>query len=303
MKRWQRLAITAFGGFLLLGSVGLLGFFSRAQAHELVTHPLAERAAIDETPGDYGHQYEEVTVTTADGLRLVGWYLPSQNGAAIIAQHGYKSDRRSLLEEADVLARHGYGVLVSTVRAHDESDGQVISFGYHEMQDLQAWYEFLLTRPEVDPERIGMLGNSMGGSLVIQYAAENPAVKAVVAHSAFSSLDDTVSTSVEAFTGLPSFPFAPAIVFWAEQELGIDSSEVNAKLWIGAISPRPVLILQGGQDEAISVESGQLLYDAADEPKELWFEPALGHTEFDTELPELFEARVTGFYDRHLLGE
>jgi len=124
-----------------------------------------------------------------------------------------------------------------------------------------------------------------------------------VAQSAFSSLDDTVATSIEFFTGLPAFPFAPAIVFWAEQEVGFDSSEVSAKIWIRELSPRPVLLLQGGADTIISADSGQLLYDAAGEPKELAYEPELGHTAFDTELPEKFESRVVGFFDRYLPGE
>ncbi len=124
-----------------------------------------------------------------------------------------------------------------------------------------------------------------------------------MAHSAFSSLDDTVATSIEYFTGLPAFPFAPAIVFWAEQEVGFESSEVSAKTWISELSPRPVLLLQGGADTAISPESGQLLYDAAGEPKELWYEPELGHAAFDTEFPGEFEDRVVGFFDRYLLEE
>jgi len=145
----------------------------------------------------FGLVYEDVSVTTPDGLKLVGWYVPSQNGAAIMAQHGYTSDRRELLEEAAMLNKHGYGVLLTSVRAHDLSDGEVISFGFNEMQDLEAWYQYLRKRGEVDPDRIGILGNSMGGSLVIQYAAQNDNIRATVAHSAFSSLDDTVATSVE----------------------------------------------------------------------------------------------------------
>ena len=220
-----------------------------------------------------------------------------------MAQHGYKADRREMLEEAQMLARHGYGVLLTTVRAHDRSDGKLISIGFREMQDLDAWYQFLLARPEVDPEKIGLLGNSMGGSLVIQYAAQNDRIGAVVAHSAPSSLDDVVGTSITHFTGLPAFPFAPAIVFWAEREVGVDSAEISAKRWIGEISPRPILLLHGGAETVISVDSGQLLYEAAGEPKELWFEPALDHTDFDIELPEQYEARVVGFYDRYLTRE
>ena len=302
MKRWLKVAVGVVGAVLVILFTGLM-VVSRSQAHDLVTHPIGEREAIDQTPADFGLTYQDVSVTTPDGLMLVGWYVPSQNGAAIMAQHGYTSDRRELLEEAAMLNGHGYGVLLTSVRAHDLSEGEVISFGFNEMQDLEAWYKYLLRRGEVDPDRIGMLGNSMGGSLVIQYSAQNKNIRATVANSAFSSLDDTVATSIEYFTGLPAFPFAPAIVYWAEREVGFDSAGVSAKTWISELSPRPVLLLQGGADTNISIESGQLLHDAAGEPKELWYEPELGHTEFDTALPEQYEMRVVGFFDRYLLEE
>jgi fermentation-respiration switch protein FrsA (DUF1100 family) len=208
-----------------------------------------------------------------------------------------------MLNEAEMLYRHGYGVLISSVRAHDASDGEQISFGYREMQDLEAWYQYVLTRAEVKPDRIGILGNSMGGSLVIQYAAQNPNIEAVAANSAFSSLNDTVATSVTHFTGLPPFPFAPLILFWGEQEGGFKASEIDAKKWISQLSPRPVFLMQGGADTVISVNSGELLYAAAGEPKELWYEPALGHTMFDESLPQEYEQRVIGFFDKYLSGK
>jgi fermentation-respiration switch protein FrsA (DUF1100 family) len=299
MRRWVNLGLFTLG-VLLIVTFGTSLFLSRAQAIDLITHPRAARGSLEESPGDYGLPFEEVTVTTTDGFRLVGWMIPSQNGAAVMAQHGYKGNRTGLLEEAVMLHRNGYGVLLTTIRAHDESEGELISFGALEMQDLEAWYQYLVTRSDVDPARIGILGNSLGGSLVIQYAAQNEAIRGVVAHSAFSSIDDTVTTSIEYFTNLPSFPFAPFIVFWAEQEVGFDSAVISAKNWIGEISPRPVLILHGGQDILISKESGQLLYEAAGAPKELWYEPDLGHVSFDTELPEEFENRVVGFFDEVL---
>ncbi len=62
-------------------------------------------------------------------------------------------------------------------------------------------------------------------------------------------------------------------------------------------------LMQGGADTVISANSGQKLFDAAGDPKELWFEPALDHVEFDSEFPEEFEARVAAFFDKYLLGK
>lgn len=61
--------------------------------------------------------------------------------------------------------------------------------------------------------------------------------------------------------------------------------------------------MQGGADTVISVNSGELLYTAAGEPKELWYEPALGHTMFDESLPQEYEQRVIGFFDKYLSGK
>ena len=93
------------------------------------------------------------------------------------------------------------------------------------------------------------------------------------------------------------------ILFWAEREIGFDTSEIDAKLWIDDISPRPVFLMQGGTDEYISVGCGEWLYEAAKEPKELWYEEEVGHASFEQELPQEYEERVVAFFDRHLLGE
>ena len=198
--------------------------------------------------------------------------------------------------------RHGYGILLTTVRAHDESDGETITFGMKEVNDLEAWYQYLLSREDIDPSRIGILGNSYGGMLAIEYAARNKNIKAVVADCAFSSLNDTVSTTVEYFTDLPAFPFAPLIVFWAERETGFKTEDIDTTKWIAQLSPRPVFLMQGGADVVISADSGQRLYDAAGEPKELWFDPELGHVQFDTKRAQEFERRVSEFFDTYLLN-
>ena len=287
---------------LLIVVAGILNI-TKKEAHNLITAPIETRNRPEKTPASYGMPFEDVTVTSPEGLKLVGWFIPSQNGAVIMMQHGYKSDRGELLNEAEMMYRHGYGVLLTTVRAHDASDGEMITFGMKEVNDLEAWYLYLITRKDVDPDKIGILGNSYGGMLAIEYAAQNKNIKAVVADCAFSSLNDTVSTSVTYFTDLPAFPFAPLIVFWAERETGFKTEEIDATRWIADISPRPVFLMQGGADVVISEESGQRLYEAAGEPKELWYDPALGHVDFDSQRAAEFEQRVAAFFDQYLLGK
>jgi uncharacterized protein len=299
-RRRIKITLSVVIAILLLAIIGILQL-AKSEAHNLITAPLETRNLPEETPANYSLPFEDVTVTSADGLKLVGWFVPSQNGAVVILQHGYKSTREELLNEAEMLYRHGYGALLTTIRAHDHSEGEMITFGMREVQDMDAWYQYLLTRDDIDPNRIGILGNSFGGMLAIQYAAQNENIKAVVADCAFSSLNDTVSTSVTYFTDLPAFPFAPLIVYWAEQETGFKLEDIDATKWIAQISPRPVFLMQGGADVVISADSGERLYEAAGEPKELWFEPELGHVDFDTEMADEFERRVVEFFNRYLL--
>jgi fermentation-respiration switch protein FrsA (DUF1100 family) len=229
--------------------------------------------------------------------------VPPDNRAVVIAQHGYEGNRTNMLYDAAMLHRHGYGVLLSTFRAHDKSEGELVTFGKYEMQDFEAWYQYLLTRTDIDPSKIGILGESMGGAPSIQYAAQNPNIRAVATHSAFATFKDTVNKAVTRLTGLPSFPFAPIIVFWAERTAGIRAADIDTTKWIGKISPRPVFIMQGGADDTISIDSGQKLYDAAGEPKELWFEPTAGHHGLPEVAPAEYERRVVGFFDKYLLGK
>jgi len=311
MAKWFRISLMVIAG-LALAALVAINTVSRKEAVNFVRYTPEERlqrtqeeSDLIQSPSGYGLPYEDVVVTNASGMKLVGWFVPSQNGAVVMLLPGYEEPRYLMLEEADMLYRHGYGALLMSVRAHDLSDGDLVSFGCggREMEDIDAWYQYLLTRPDLDQGRIGILGQSMGGSLVIQYARLNERIRAVVAHSPFSSVPDTVQTAVTWKTGLPGWLFAPFMLFWAERETGCDLSSVSARDWIGEISPRPVFILDAGMDEVVSKNSGEMLLQAAGEPKEWWFCEECKHHEFDTTRPREFEEKVIGFFDRYLQAQ
>ena len=127
-----------------------------------------------------GAAHEDVAFTTSDGLRLKGWYIPSKNGAAVISFPG----RSGTQQEARMLADHGYGVLLFDRRGEGESEGDPNMFGWQGERDIHAAVDYLQGRPDVDPERIGGIGLSVGGEMMIEAAAESDALKAIVSEGA-----------------------------------------------------------------------------------------------------------------------
>ena len=131
-------------------------------------------------PDRLGVAHEDVKFTTSDGLELEGWYIPSKNGAAVIAFPGRNGPQRP----ARMLARHGYGVLLFDRRGEGRSEGEPNSWGWGGDADVKAAIDYLQRRPDVDPERIGGIGLSVGGEMMIETAAETDELAAVVSEGA-----------------------------------------------------------------------------------------------------------------------
>ena len=121
-----------------------------------------------------------MTFTTSDGLELEGWYVPSRNGAAVMRSPG----RGGPQKHARMLARHGYGVLLFDRRGEGKSDGDPNSWGWGGAKDIKAAIDFLQRRPDVDPGRIGGIGLSVGGEILLETASETDELAAVVAEGA-----------------------------------------------------------------------------------------------------------------------
>ena len=131
-----------------------------------------------------GFAYEDVEMRTADGVRLVGWYMPSSNGASVVLRAGAGSVRTDVLDHAAVLARGGYGVLMLEARGHGGSGGNANRWGWYGNLDIGAGISFLRSREDVVDDRIGVVGISMGGEEAIGAAGSDQRIRAVVAEGA-----------------------------------------------------------------------------------------------------------------------
>lgn len=253
------------------------------------------------TPADMGAPYQPVSFTTADGIRLSAWLLQGGPGQpTIILGSGYRERKVTLLPLAAGLWRRGCNVLLMDFRNQGDSAGDTaLTMGLREVRDLRAAVDFVAGRLG---GAIGAMGWSMGGVVSILAAAEDKRIGAVVADSAYAGQSDVIDHMFHQYTGLPAALFTrPAELFFGWLA-GYRPSQVRPEEAIGRISPRPVLIIHGEQDDICPIEQGRRLYARAGEPKELWIDPKAKHVGVYFRDPEAYLARVAHFFERALGG-
>jgi dipeptidyl aminopeptidase/acylaminoacyl peptidase len=265
-----------------------------------VVHPAMPPTS--RTPAEFGQVYEEVAFETEDGIQIRGWWLPPDDPSspAVIVQPGHNSNRGDVITHTMMMAEHGYGVLTFDWRATGESGGDTSTVGLTETRDALAALDWLEARTDFDTRRIGALGQSMGAAAFIHAAAQDPRISAVAAETTFASLDAIVESGLGQKTGLPTFPFARIIVFLAQVQSGYSLHDNRPVDSIGAIAPRPVLIIRGGADRWALSHNADQLYAAAGEPKELWDVPGATHSNVMEADPAGYEERVVAFFDAAL---
>jgi hypothetical protein len=240
--------------------------------------------------------HETVTFKTRDGLKLEGWYIPSRNGAAVISFPGRKGPQR----QARMLARHGYGVLLFDRRGEGRSDGQPNTFGWGGDEDIKAAVRYLQRRKDVDPRRIGGIGLSVGGELMLEAAAETKDLAAVVSEGAGPR---TLAEEVDD-EGLPATDKLLARLTYGLRDATMAVTTQNTppkhlKTLVPRIAPRPLLLI-AAPNTANGEKLNRIYYQAAREPKALWENPESGHVNGIAARPKEYERRVVEFFDRAL---
>jgi fermentation-respiration switch protein FrsA (DUF1100 family) len=303
LTRWGLLLLWT----ALLTAVGVLAIgleISRRYAYALA-HPGC--SAPQRTPTDVGiSDYREVTfapqrstLTNPGGVRLTAWWLPSKNGAAVILIPGIGQARDGMLDQGAMLARHGYGVLLADPHPCADPDA-AFTAGYAEVDDVAGALAFVQAQPEVDSNRIGALGFSVGGATAIFSAAQLEGIRAVVSEGNFYNLGDDIANTGGNNSLLESF-YTQAILFFYRRQTGVDARLISPIHAIGQISPRPVLLIFGEREVASGHAREQ--FAAAGEPKSLWVVPGVGHGGYIQTWPEEYEGRVISFFDEALLGK
>jgi dipeptidyl aminopeptidase/acylaminoacyl peptidase len=251
------------------------------------------------TPAQTGLAFTDVEFVTADGVRLSGWYIPSVNGAAVVALHGAGSTRSDVLDHAVVLARHGYGVLLFDARGHGRSGGRAMDFGWYGDLDTAAAVSFLAASRDVDRQRIAAVGLSMGGEMAIGAAASDPRIRAVVAEGATNRVAADKNYLSEAYGIRGAIQEGVDWLMYAVTDLLTSAdAPMSLRAAAAAAAPRPLLLIAGGAVPDEPRAASHIQRDNA--AVQVWEVPDTGHTRALYTQPAQWEQRVIAFLDNAL---
>ena len=268
-------------GWLVGAAVALFALLMPFSIALLATH--APRWEIQES--SLGIPHEEVRIDASGGRALSAWYVPSRNGAAVLVGHGSGGSRERVLEEIRLLARHGYGVLAFDLFGNGESSGHSNGLGDNAQPAVDAALDYLARRPEVAPERIAAFGSSLGGEVLLEAAARDARIKAVISDGAARPEDQA-----EVNGGIP----LGGLMLAGVRIIGGERAAPSLIHLMPRIAPRPVLLIAAG-GAPNEIPTNRAYRDAAGPSAELYEIPEAGHTSGLAARPAEYEARVTVF--------
>lgn len=231
------------------------------------------------TPQDVGLEYEEVQLDTSDGESLHAWFVPeSQSRGTVLLFHGNAGNISHRLEYLRMLHRLGYSSFIFDYRGYGKSSGSPSEQGTY--RDAEAAWRYLTVTRKIEPRRVALLGESLGGAVAAQLASGQPPAALVLA-SAFTSAPDV---------GAEAYPLLPVRL--------LSRFNYNTRAYLKDVEA-PVLIAHSREDEIIPYRHGQALFEAAREPK-VFLEMRGGHNDSFLFSREAWIRELGDFLDRYV---
>ena len=294
---------SAMGGALVAGGLVAAGFVAAA----LLVGGLLWAGFFPRVPRDLGGAPDldrvarrvRVLVDGDDGLD--GWLLPARERAVVLVLHGYGREHSRAWRYGAFLHAAGYGVFTVEFRSSRGSRRLPTTLGHHERVDAQAALDWLRAEPSLAGCAVGLLGESLGGSVALLVAAENPEVLAVVADGAFAHATLALEDSSQRWARLPRRSAGLARRL-GRAVTGRDLGGLDVESAAAGLSGRPLFVIHALDDDRLSSANAHRLWRAAGANGPLWLIPGAGHNEGWRRHPAEYQRHVLAFFDRHLLG-
>lgn len=296
MPRLRKTILASLGLTLALGSA-FTGHVAWRTA-DAMTRPAP--FVVDDAPERHGLAPEraEIPSRRGDGP-LSGWYFPGPPGArgAVLFVHGWRSHKRHMLAPyLSWLTRHA-AVLAFDLPGHGDSPPGLVTMGALERLDAEDALDWL--RPRVEGPIVAY-GVSMGGTIATNLAASRPEIAGLISEATFARLQDAPRRGLQKAGVRPVGFFGWATALEISRRAGTWLPAYDAIDRVGAIAPRPVLLMHGTADHVVDASAAVRLYDAAGHPKQLALFKGADHMSDSARSPHglspaAYEARVLDF--------
>jgi len=279
--RWLRRAgIAAVLAVVLFVFGWVPYFFGGLATTRRFQFPDKENAGL--TPASFDLPFEDVSLTSADGVELQGWWVPADEPVGtVIMVHGLNRTRVEMVKKTPFVRERGWNALLFDLRHHGESGGEATTFGVREKDDVQAAIDHARRR---SPGPTVLWGISLGGASVVMAAAEDPEVAGVICDSSFRNLRDTVAHHIRLFRGwrwwlraVPAWPVTDEVLFWMGRKGGFDTEAADVLAAASGLDGRPVLFVANSDDRRMPKEIAFELEAAAGPAAEVLIVPGRSH--------------------------
>ena len=224
---------------------------------KLIFHPSAE---IIHTPGQVGLEFQDLFFTTADGVRLNGWFIPHQEArVTLVWFHGNAGNISHRVENIKLLHdKVKVNIFIFDYRGYGRSEGSVSEAGTY--QDGVAALQFVRKQLGIEAQNLILFGRSLGAAIATEMASRFDS-RGLILESPFVSIRE-MAKSV-----FPLMPIGPLL------QTRYDNLEKIVKIKV------PLLVLHGDRDEVIPYEHGKRVFAAATGPKDFYAIHGAGHND------------------------
>jgi uncharacterized protein len=302
-KRRMRLLIGVPLGIILLAIV-IFALIPPLVMNDMVNMHVA--FAQTWTGAEQGLDPERLVLTTRDNLNVVAYEVYVENPQAVIIFLSgiHNPSVTAFFGHARMLLDEGYASILLEMRAHGESDGDVIGLGFTEQLDTRAVVDYIQATLKYADTPIVVYGLSMGGAVAINSIGQIPDIDGLISLSAYSSWDDVFIENMGA-SGLVATIQRPFVRLYTTLKYGWANRNMNPKYQIQKLGDRPALLIHSRDDSQIPFASLQRLTANAPAHVETWVREGASHFVVQDELfltpyqDTEYAERILGFLNRH----
>jgi dienelactone hydrolase len=239
-----------------------------------------------------------VRIPVGEGDTVDAWVLAGTRPGVIVLFHGYARDHHREWRYARFLNRDGWTIVAPDFRSARARGRKPTTLGGWELRDATAVLDWVAARPEWRGTRIGVFGESLGGSVGIVAAAGRRDVAAVVLDSPFLDGRAAIEDALRYEEHVPPAVFAPVVRLLGRLATGHDPAALDAGAGLRAWAP--LLLGQAGVEDRFGRAQAAAIAREAGPAAEDWLVADAGHTQAWQRHPREYEARVGAFFLRHL---